>query len=142
MAITYTNIIQDNVIDSLHTLLSDEFPVPIKYDEHTGNQSFFIVPADDSLVEIINEGQSRGYNVTISYQLKTGGNYTINNFKQVSNIAERVKRLILNNSAYSPSSAYKFHNGNISSIEYERDEDDATILRSLITFNCIVLEVV
>ena len=142
MAITYTNVIHDNVIDSLNTLISDEFSIPVRYDDHVGNQSFLFTPVDDSLVEIINEGQSRDYSVLISYQLKTGGNYTINNFKQVSNIAERIKRLILNYSAYSPSSSYKWHNGNISAIEYERDEDDRTILRALITFNCIVLEVV
>ena len=142
MAITYTNIIHDNVIDSLNTLLSDEFSIPVRYDDHSSNQSFLLTPTEDSLVEIINEGQSRNYSVLISYQLKTGGNYTINNFKQVSSIAERIKRLILNNSAYSPSSSYKWHNGSISSIEYERDEDDRTILRALITFNCIVLEVV
>ena len=142
MAITYTNVINDNVIDSLNTLLSNEFSIPVYYNENKGNQSFLLTPTDDTLIEIINEGQSRDYSVLISYQLKTGGNYNVNNFKQVSNIAERVKRLIMNNSAYSPSSTYKWHNGNISSIEYERDEDDATILMALITFNCIVLEVV
>ena len=142
MAITYTNVINDNVIDSLNTLLSNEFSIPVYYNENKGNQSFLLTPTDDTLIEIINEGQSRDYSVLISYQLKTGGNYNVNNFKQVSNIAERVKRLIMNNSAYSPSSTYKWHNGNIGSIEYERDEDDATILMALITFNCIVLEVV
>ena len=142
MAITYTNVINDNVIDSLNTLLSNEFSIPVYYNENKGNQSFLLTPTDDTLIEIINEGQSRDYSVLISYQLKTGGNYNVNNFKQVSNIAERVKRLIMNNSVYSPSSTYKWHNGNISSIEYERDEDDATILMALITFNCIVLEVV
>ena len=142
MPITYTNILKDNVIDSISTLLSNEFSIPISYDKHTGNQSFLINPTDDSLIEIINEGQSREYSVTISYQLKVGGSYDINNISQLSSIAERVKRLILNNSAYSPSSNYKFHNGSIENITYEKDEVDPSILRAIINFKCIVLEVV
>ena len=48
MAITYTNVIYDNVIDSLNTLISDEFSIPVRYDDHTGNQSFLITPATSS----------------------------------------------------------------------------------------------
>ena len=61
--------------------------------------------------------------------------------KQVSSKAEQVKRLILNNTSYSPSSSYKWHGDNITSIEYEIDEDDPSLLRALMTFNCTVTEV-
>ena len=141
MPITYTNVIQDNVIDSLNTLLSDEFSVPIYYDEHKGNQSFLLTPAADELNEFGNNFQARDYVVEIVYQLKLGGTYTKNSIKQVSNIAERVKRLIYNNATYSPSSVYKWHDGNIDSIEYNRDEDSPDLITAVMNFNCTSTEV-
>ena len=73
MAITFTNISYDNVIDSLNTIISDEFAIPVKYDEHKGNQSFLITPEDDSLDHQTPGMQVREHTVGISYQLKTGG---------------------------------------------------------------------
>ncbi len=99
MAITYENVVFDRVIESLNTLLADEFSIPIRYDEHKGNQSFLITPGEDELIEHHSTGQSRTYSVAIQYQLVSGGEYTKNNVKQVSEIAERVKRLIHNNTA-------------------------------------------
>ena len=108
MPITYTNVIQDNVIDSLNTLLSDEFSVPIYYDEHKGNQSFLLMPSEDSAVSFTNNSSTRSYSFEVSYELVSGGTYHKNKLKQVTEIAERVKRLIHNNSSYSPSSADKW----------------------------------
>ena len=141
MAITFENVHHDRVIDSLNTLLSNEFSIPVRYDDYTLPQSFLLLPESDDLIEQLSIGQVREYGVSIGYQLKIGGKYGKQNMKQVSSKAEQVKRLIINNTAYSPSSSYKWHGANITSIEYEKDEDDPSLLRALMTFNCIVTEV-
>ncbi len=137
MAITYENVVFDRVIESLNTLLADEFSIPIRYDEHKGNQSFLITPGEDELIEHHSTGQSRTYSVAIQYQLVSGGEYTKNNVKQVSEIAERVKRLIHNNTAYSPSSTYKWHDGRIETITYSRGDG---ILSADMEFACVSME--
>ena len=121
MAITFENVHYDRVIDSLNTLLSNEFSIPVRYDEYTLPQSFLLLPQSDDLAEVLSFGQTREYGVLIGYQLKIGGKYGRQNMKQVSSKAEQVKRLILNNTSYSPSSSYKWHGANITSIEYEID---------------------
>ena len=140
MAITFTNISYDNVIDSLNTIISDEFAIPVKYDEHKGNQSFLITPEDDSLDHQTPGMQVREHTVGISYQLKTGGAYTRRNLEQVSKVTERLKKLLYNNRNYFVSTTNKFYNGSVESVEYERDEDEPTILNSTITFNCLTRE--
>ena len=140
MAITFENVIYDRVIDALHSLIVDEFSIPVYFDEHQGNQSFVLTPGEDTLSERLSGGQNRSYSVELSYQLNSGGNYTKNGFKQVSNIGERMKRLIYNNSAYSPSGTYKWHDGNIETIEYSRDEDNPELLMAIMIFNCNSME--
>ena len=140
MEITSTNVIYDNVVDALNTLISDEFSIPVRYDEHTGNQSFLITPSSDTLIEHTTNTQVREYTLEINYQLKSGGKYTMNNFKRVAIITERLKRLIQNNTVNGSGTTYKWQDGNATSIEYERDEDDPSILSSLLTFNCVVQE--
>ena len=132
MAITYTNVIQDNVIDSLNTLLSDEFSVPIYYDEHKGNQSFLLTPSEDSAVSFTNNSSTRSYSFEISYQIASGGVYHKNKLKQVTEIAERVKRLIHNNSSYSPSSVDKWIDARIETINYEKDENKQSAVMEFI----------
>ena len=80
----------------------------------------------------------RAYEIEINYQLKSGGQYTKNNMKQVSNIMERLKRLIFNYISYS--SGVKWFDAGIISIEYERDEDDESLLRGIGIFNCTNIE--
>ena len=84
-------------------------------------------------------GTQREYNIEINYQLKLGGTYNKNSIKQVSNIMERLKRLINNNTISNNGS--EFFDANISGIEYQQDEDDASILRGVATFNCQNIEV-
>ena len=141
MAITFENIIYDRVVDALRGLLVNEFNVPIYVDEHRGNQSFLLTPESDSINEYGNNFQSRDYSIEIAYRLKLGGPYTKNSIKQVSNVAERVKRLIYDNHAYSPSNVYKWHDGNVSLIEYNRDEDNPDLINAVINFNCTSTEV-
>jgi hypothetical protein len=141
MAITFENIIYDRIVDALRGLLVNEFTIPVYVDEHKGNQSFLLTPSSDSINEYAQNFQSRDYVVEIEYQLKIGGAYTKNSIKQVSNIAERVKRLIFDNATYSPSNAYKWHDGNIDSIEYSRDEDSPDLITAVMEFNCTSTEV-
>ena len=140
MAITFENVIQTRVIDGLYSLIADEFSLPIHFDEHKGH-SFLIQPITDNLIEITGNSQARDYSTAISYQVKASGNYTKNSIKQVTEVTERLKRLIFNNTSYSPSSSYKWHDGRVISIEYLRDEDDPSLISSLSTFNCTSTEV-
>ena len=135
--ITYTNQI-NNIIDKVANILGDEVSIPITFDEHKGNHSILIVPQGDTLVDLLAQGQSREYSILISYELSTGGNMSENTFKQLSNTAEHIKRLFApdNNADVSD---YWFA-GQIESVVYERDEDDETKIRALITFNCSFVE--
>ena len=83
MAITFENVHYDRVIDSLNTLLSNEFSIPVRYDEYTLPQSFLLLPQSDDLAEVLTFGQTREYGVLIGYQLKIGGKYGRQNMKQV-----------------------------------------------------------
>jgi len=127
-------------MENLANLINGEFSIPIYYDEHKGNQSFVITPQSDSLVTKLSTGSQREYEILISYQLKTGGQYTKNNLNQVSQIMERMKRLIHNNSSYSNGS--EWFDAGLSSIEYQVDEDEASFNRGIATFNCQNIEVI
>ena len=63
-----------------------------------------------------------------------------NSFKQVSNIMERLKRLVFNNINYS--SGTSWFDGRITDIEYSRDEDDETLLNGVATFVCNNIEII
>ena len=140
MAITFTNTIYDDVIDSLATIINDEFTIPIHYDEHRGNQSFLLTPESDTLLEHLSSGISREYSISVEYQVKSGGTYNKNSFKQVSNIMERFKRLVFNNINYSNGTSW--FDGRVTDIEYSRDEDDETLLKGVATFVCNNIEII
>ena len=136
MAVSFTNVIVDNVIESLHTLIADEFNTLIMYDKHEGNRSFLIQPVSDELVEILASGQTRDYTINISYRVEFSGNYTKTSVKQVSNIAERLKRLLYNNRNYSVSGTTKFYNAVVNNIEYVK-EDKALLANSEVTVSVL-----
>jgi|TARA_B100000073_G_scaffold343163_1_gene347455 hypothetical protein len=138
MPIDFTNILFTKIIEPLTTLINAEFNVPVHYDEHRGNTSFLILPQSDDLVSQLSYGTQREYNIEINYQVKFGGNYNKNSIKQVSGIMERLKKLINNNPT--SSNGADFFDANISSIEYEQDEDDKSLLRGIAVFNCQNIE--
>ncbi len=126
-------------MDSIHHIIAKEMAIPITYNGHEGNHSIFIQPVSDNLLEILTNGQNRQYTVLISYELTSGGDYTENTFKQVANVAEHIKRLFApDNNANNDTT---WSGGEVESVEYERDEDDETKVRALLTFNCIGYEV-
>jgi len=141
MAITYENVIYDRVIDSINTILADEFNIPVVFDETAdrGNQSFLVTPGEDNQVDTLASGQLRQVTVVINYELKTGGNYTKNSVKQITNITERVKRLLFNNKTYTVSATNRYRNGLVENIIYEREDN---VSRSITTFSCQTLELV
>ena len=140
MPITFTNTIYDKIIENLATIINDEFAISIHYDEHRGNNSFLLIPESDTLLEHLSSGISREYSITIEYQIKSGGSYNKNSFKQVSNIMERLKRLVFNNINYS--SGTSWFDGRITDIDYSRDEDDETLLKGAATFVCNNIEII
>jgi len=135
--ITYTNI-SNTIIGKVANIIGDEVSIPITFDEHKGNHSILIVPLEDSLIDLLARGQSREYSILISYELTTGGNMSENTFKQISNTAEHIKRLFAPDNNADVSGYWIA--GQISSIVYERDEDDETKIRALINFQCIYVE--
>ncbi len=139
MPTDFTNILFTNILKPLATLVNNEFKIPVYYDEHRGNSSFVLIPQSDDLVTQLSYGTQREYNIEINYQLKLGGNYNKNSIKQVSGIMERLKKLINSNTISNNGS--EFFDANISSINYERDEEDSSLLRGVAIFNCQNIEV-
>ena len=138
MPVDYTNILYENIIEPLANLINGEFAIQVRYDEHKPPQSFLITPQSDSLVTQLSYGTQREYEIQINYQIKFGGAYTKNSMKQVSGVMERLKKLINENPTYSNGS--QWFDANISSIEYEQDEDDNSLLRGIAIFNCQNIE--
>ena len=135
--ITYTNI-SNTIIGKIANIIGDEVSIPITFDEHKGNHSILIVPLEDNLIDLLARGQSREYSILLSYELSTGGNMSENTFKQISNTAEHIKRLFAPDNNADVSGYWIA--GQISSVVYERDEEDETKIRALINFSCINVE--
>ena len=136
---SYANVVYENVIESLQDLIRKEFNIPV-IDEHRGNHSFVIDPQEDTFVEFISSGQTRNYDVDIIYTLMRGGGYK-NVKTQLTSTAEHLKRLIHNNTSYSPSGVYKYHDGRIETVTYEQDEENLDVWRANLSFNCTVTEI-
>ena len=136
---SYANVVYENVIESLQDLIRKEFQIPV-IDEHRGNQSFIIDPQQDTFVQYLSSGQTRNYDVDIIYTLMRGGGYK-NVKTQLTSTAEHLKRLIHNNTSYSPSGVYKYHDGRIETVNYEQDEENLDMWRANLSFNCTVTEI-
>jgi len=139
MAISYTNQI-GTVMDSLEKLLEAEFNLPVSWDAPKGTESFVLTPDGDDLVELLNSAQTRNYSIIISYIMQKPGKFE-NVKSHLTKRAERVKRLIMNNTNYS-SSSYKWQEAKISGISYLEDEEQPDIKRVDMTFECINTEVI
>ena len=136
---SYANVVYENVIESLQDLIRKEFKIPV-INEHRGNQSFTIDLQNDTLIQMLSSGQSRDYEVDIVYTLMRGGGFK-NVKTQLTSTAEHLKRLIHNNTSYSPSGVYKYHDGRIETVNYEQDEENLDMWRANLSFNCTVTEI-
>jgi len=129
----YENIIFDRILGKLHALLTNEFFIPVYFDQHRGNQSFLIQLLGDSIEQTFHLGQDREYVILIEHKLLSGGMFSRNQIKQVSETYERVKRLLHNNVNYKAGWFY----GRVESINTSRDDES---LLSAIQFNCVSTE--
>ena len=152
MAITYTNVMKSNVMDSLNVILQGEFTgqLPVHYDldyQSRSPQYINVTPIEDELIELESNGQTRGYLVELRYYLRKGGQYARHtHIDHLANMVERIKRLLHNNSNYSSGGSYKFHDGRIVSIDWRPDmtdeeEADPDLNVIVITWQCHVTEV-
>ena len=135
--IDYTNQIH-KALDKVASVITKEITgVPLSFDENRGNSSFWLQPVSDTSVQRFATSQLREYSFLLTYQITTGGQYSENVFKQLSNIAERVKAIF---SGTQSSTEDEYFNGVCDSIEYERDEDE-TKARANISLTVQRLEV-
>ena len=119
--IDYTNQIH-KALDKVASVITKEITgVPLSFDENRGNSSFWLQPVSDTSVQRFATSQLREYSFLLTYQITTGGQYSENVFKQLSNIAERVKAIF---SGTESSTEDEYFNGVCDSIEYDRDEDE------------------
>ena len=119
--IDYTNQIH-KALDKVASVITKEITgVPLSFDKNRGNSSFWLQPVSDTSVQRFATSQLREYSFLLTYQITTGGQYSENVFKQLSNIAERVKAIF---SGTQSSTEDEYFNGVCDSIEYERDEDE------------------
>jgi hypothetical protein len=133
--IDYTNQIH-TAIDKVASVITKEITgVPMSFDENRGNSSFFLQPVADDIVDRFATTAIRQYTLLLVYEITTGGQYSENVFKQVSNIAERVKVIF---SGPQSSTENEYFNGVCESVEYEREDDKA---RANITLTIQRLEV-
>ena len=134
--ITYVNQVE-TILDGIEKLIEAEFNIPVK---ESGNEYFKIEPTSDDLVENLSGGQSRLYSTTITYTMVKAGRFETNR-NHLTNRAERLKRLLFNNTAYDDS-GYVWHDGQVNGISYEQDEDNPEIYRALIEFSCAKTETI
>ena len=144
MAITFENIYKNRVIDNIQKLLKENLSsVPVLYDQHRGQESFLIIPESDSFVDYASNVHIREFSTVINYQLRRGGEYTKDNqLNRLTMIAEIVKRILFDNRNLESDNVSQWYSGQVSSVEYTRDEDDETISNAIITFQCNINEVV
>jgi len=129
----YENIVFDRILGKLHALLTNEFFIPVYFDQHRGNQSFLIQLLEDNIGQTFHLGQDREYIILIEHKLLSGGMFSRKKIKQISETYERVKRLLHNNVNYNEG----WHYGRVESISTSRDDES---LISAIQFNCVSTE--
>ena len=144
MAIEFENIYKDRVIDTIQKLLKQNLAsIPVLFDEHRGQESFLIVPESDTFIDYTSNVHIREFTTSINYQLRKGGDYTKENqVNRLTMIAEIIKRLLFNNRNYESGNITNWYGGQVSSVEYTRDEEDETISNVIITFQCNTNEVI
>lgn len=167
MAIIF-NANHRKVVDALQDLVAAEFTgTPVLYEKpetfrHRSTQFFSLIPGESSVLERYAGGSLREYEVFIRYYLKKPrlDNFKSNIFDFMSNIGERLIRLINNNNKYEDSRqsfseltdtfqtitdpfvsiiTYRWHNGRIETIDYDPSRTDREDKRDLQIFEASFL---
>ena len=144
MAITFTNNLKTNILDPLQALLRAEFTLSVNYDTEyvqRGTNWFNLQPISDNVLEELASSHTREYQVLIQYYRLVSGQYRKDtHIDTVSNVIERLKRLVRNNTSHQTF----FFNGRIEDINYQHDLGDRSSDVVLVEANFIanVFEVV
>ena len=139
MPIDYTNVIYDKIIKNLRKTIGGELSVPVYMDQHRGSGSILIEVAEDALLNMFSSGQTREYSINLIYELNSGGLINAKNFKQVSNVAEHLKRLFAPDQNVLDGTDY--YGARVTSITYEKDEEEPK-MRAIVVLTLISLEAV
>ena len=149
----WTNVIKDNVLDSLKTVLVAEFgaTMPIHFDREYSRrapQYINLEPVGDTLLDTSVSSQTREYETELRYYIRMGGEFRKHShLDRITSTVERIKRELFDNANYAPSGAYKYHDGRVTSFEYnvaktEEEEQDENLDVTQILFTCTVTEVI
>ena len=146
MAVNFTQVIKDNVLDPLESLIKEEFTkLPIFYDiDFKVRNNFFlrIIPIGDSLDKLTTEDQLRQYQILLRFYRRTPGRFSRNNnLTNLMNSVDRMKRLIGNNSNHKPSDIYKWNDAAITRVNYQPEKEDVEKQYQVVDmiFECNVL---
>ena len=172
MPITF-NSNNRKVLDALRDLIIDEFPgTPVVFEDPERlrpkfSQFFNIIPGESVVLERYAGSSLREYEAFIRFYLRKPrlDNFKTNLFDYMSNIGERLTKLILNNNKYEDTRdsfsenldgfgelpdpfvtvrTYRWHHGRIESIDYNPSRSDREDKRDLqifeATFLCNVQE--
>tara|TARA_R110000787_G_scaffold13492_3_gene42425 strand:+ start:195 stop:617 length:423 start_codon:yes stop_codon:yes gene_type:complete len=139
MPIDYTNNVYDKIVSNLRKTIGGELSIPVRMDENKGASSILIQVVEDNLLEMFSSGQTREYSINLIYELNSGGLINAKNFKQVSNVAEHLKRLFAPDQNVLDGTDY--YGARVNSITYEKDEEEPK-MRAIIALTLISLEAV
>jgi hypothetical protein len=139
MSLTYTNQIK-LVLDGIEKLIEDEFDIPVM-DIHKGNESFVINPIEDTLEEMLSTAHIRNYDFSIIYTMVQGEVF-VQIKDHLTNRAERLKRLLFNNTVYDDGADRIWYDGQVPSIIYSQSEDDPSMWIAEILFSCSTMEII
>ena len=146
MSLDFTNNYNDYIVEPLKELMRNEFKgIPIGTDEHSGHQSFKLNLLPHVLVDYRSGGELRQYFIEIEYQYEKGGQFKKRVTEQLSNISERINKIIYDYRNFkvraewvdmsgtwgstttvwgNDITTYCWHSARIEAVDFERDEDE------------------
>lgn len=153
----YTNVINTFVLEPFYELMIAEFKgVRINYDKHTGHRSFVMKSLPDTIGDTSDGSQVRDYEIEIIYDHLVP-KYDKSTFKILSEIAERIKKLVYDNQNFrvektwvqeggtwgstttvwsSDRDTVCWSDGSIPEIDYSQDEIPKGHSQVKLIFNC------
>ena len=142
--VEFNNVFKDKVLDNIQKLIKQTIPsVPLSYDEHIGQESCLIRPISDTFVDFASNTHIRTFTTTISFEIHTGTESTRDkDIKRLTDIAELLKRIFLNNRDLEALGISQWYNARIVDVVYERDAEDRERERCVLTLECNVNEVI
>ena len=137
MAITYINVMKDNLYTNLVSIIGAEFDVNTGLDinniklgkvdlDDTGKfkQGFLtIVPVIDEDEKYLAQMNERRYTVSLNYY-RTFNRLRETEFDVLTDFAEHLRQLLVNNSDFSPSGAHKWIGGIVEEVDYDQDLEE------------------